>query len=77
MDCNPNPEMIPELGVVDYQQPQEAISLIMLLLCQGHSGLSPSQDGWGEACGSSLEGATGLTRSCNPGRSEGHPELSQ
>lgn len=70
--------MIPELGVVGYQQPQEAISLIMLLLCQNLRGFSPSQD-WGGVgeCGSSLEGATGPTRSCNPGRSEGHPELSQ
>lgn len=34
--------MIPELGVVAYQQPQEAGSLITLLLCQDQGEFSPS-----------------------------------
>lgn len=38
--------MIPELGVVTYQQPQEAVSLITLLVHQDHRGVSPSHHGW-------------------------------
>lgn len=38
--------MIPELGVVAYQQPQEAVSLITLLVHQDHRGVSPSHYGW-------------------------------
>lgn len=38
--------MIPDLGVVTYQQPQEAVSLITLLVHQDHRGVSPSHHGW-------------------------------